>query len=301
VDRVFTIKGAGTVVTGTLWSGSIGRGDELTVLPRGRRARVRGVQVHDSTVDRAGAGQRVAVNLVLGRDEIARGDVLAGGEGGPLATYRVDARLDCAPETPRVAVHHGTRETPARAVHVAGDEWQLRLDHQLVAAPGDRVVIRTIAPPDTLGGGVILDAAPPRTRHPAQQPCSVQLHEAGQSKIVETVPVAAEARLRAAGYEPPLDVEFDGADLAALRELGRAVRLGPAMHVHVEALAEVEGRLRALLEAEGRVTLARFRDELQTSRKYAQALLEHFDSERVTLRVGEERVLRARRTRREPE
>ena len=109
------------------------------------------------------------------------------------------------------------------------------------------------------------------------------------------MPAAAEARLREAGHEPPLDAEFDAADLQALRELGRAVRVGPAMHFHVDALAEVERRLRALLEEEGSVSLARFRDELQTSRKYAQALLEHFDSERVTLRVGDERVLRRRR------
>jgi selenocysteine-specific elongation factor len=92
--------------------------------------------------------------------------------------------------------------------------------------------------------------------------------------------------------EPPLDVEFGVGELEALREGGRAVRVGPAMHFHVDALAEAERRLRALLEREERVTLAQFRDELQTSRKYAQALLEHFDSERVTLRVGDERVLR---------
>ncbi|MGH2968162.1 MAG: SelB C-terminal domain-containing protein, partial [Solirubrobacteraceae bacterium] len=80
----------------------------------------------------------------------------------------------------------------------------------------------------------------------------------------------------------------------ALRAAGRAVRLGPAMHVHPQALAVVRERLVALLEAGGEVTLARFRDELGTSRKYAQALLEHFDSERLTLRRGDTRVLRRR-------
>ena len=300
VDRVFTVHGAGTVLTGTLWSGSIGRGDEVTVLPRALRARVRGVQVHDAAVDRAGAGQRVAVNLVLGRDSVRRGDVLVSGEGGPRATYRLDARLDCAPEHPRVTVHHGTRESPARAVHLGGDEWQLRLESQLVAAAGDRLVIRAIAPPDTLGGGTVLDPAPPRSRSCLAETGEEKGETGGRSASPETarqLPGEAEARLREAGHEPPLDVEFDAEDLAALRAHGRAVRVGPAMHFHVDARAEVEGRLRDLLEREGSVTLARFRDELQTSRKYAQALLEHFDSERVTLRVGDERVLRSRSTR----
>src|SRR5437763_4358706 len=78
IDRVFTIRGAGTVVTGTLWSGSVGRGDELELLPAGRQVRVRGVQVHDEAVDRAAAGQRVAVNMTgLAVTDIERGDVLA--------------------------------------------------------------------------------------------------------------------------------------------------------------------------------------------------------------------------------
>ena len=81
IDRVFTIRGAGTVVTGTLWSGEVGRGDELEVLPQGRHVRVRGVQVHDQSVDRAPAGQRVAVNLIgTAVDELERGDVLVSGD-----------------------------------------------------------------------------------------------------------------------------------------------------------------------------------------------------------------------------
>jgi selenocysteine-specific elongation factor len=290
VDRVFTVHGAGTVVTGTLWSGSVGRGDEVTVLPRGLRARVRGVQVHDAPVERAGAGQRVAVNLVVARSEVERGDVLVGDGASPVATYRVAARLDCAPEHARVLVHHGTRESVARPVR-RGDEWQLRLDSPIVAAAGDRLVIRSIAPPDTLGGGVITDPAPARTPRASAPPAPVP---AAAPAPARPLPELAEARLRAAGFEPPLDSEFSEDELAGLREHGRAVRVGPAMHFHVEALDAVRERLVALLEREERVTLARFRDELGTSRKYAQALLEHFDAERLTLRVGDERVARKR-------
>ena len=102
-----------------------------------------------------------------------------------------------------------------------------------------------------------------------------------------------EATLRAAGHEPPLDEEPEL--LAALREHGRAVRLGPTMHVHTDALDEVRDTVVELCERDGSVSLAGLRDALRTSRKYAQAYLEHFDGEKLTLRRGDVRVLRRRR------
>ncbi|MDQ6606733.1 MAG: selenocysteine-specific translation elongation factor, partial [Actinomycetota bacterium] len=182
IDRVFTIRGAGTVVTGTLWSGAVARGDELVLLPAGRSVRVRGVQVHDQGVNRAAAGQRVAVNLSgIGVNEIARGDVLAEtsapGESlpgrsplrnrslGDLApSYLIDAELEFGEREPehgeRVQVHHGTRETPARVAWLGGRFWQLRLEQPLMPQREDRLVLRAIAPPSTLGGGRVLDAHP---------------------------------------------------------------------------------------------------------------------------------------------
>ena len=170
VDRSFTIRGAGTVVTGTLWSGSAARGDEVLILPAGTPARVRSVQVHDEPLERAEAGQRVALNLAgVARDEVARGDVIvADGAAPPSPTYRVDVALEWA--TPddrpdggtRVGVHHGTRETAARLAELGGRYFQLRLEQPLVPVAGDRLVIRSLAPPDTLGGGVVLDTNPAR-------------------------------------------------------------------------------------------------------------------------------------------
>jgi selenocysteine-specific elongation factor len=325
IDRVFTIRGAGTVVTGTLWAGAIGRGDELEVLPGGRRVRVRGVQVHDQQVDRAPAGQRVAVNLTgLAVADIDRGDVLVATDSTVAATYRVDAELAFADADPehgeRVQIHHGTREAPARLAWLGGRFWQVRLEQPIVPAAGDRLVVRQIAPPDTLGGGVVLDPRPRRhgpgrdllarlerlARGEAPEPSGrvIGSHpptpasprtpsDARPQKPLPDSALALEQRLRGAGSEPPLDSELDGADLAALRDAGRAIRVSKNLHYHVDVLADIRARLVELAKRNGgAVTLAQLRDELSTSRKFAQALLEHFDSEKVTIRRGDEHVLR---------
>ncbi|MEO8690953.1 MAG: selenocysteine-specific translation elongation factor [Solirubrobacteraceae bacterium] len=338
VDRSFTIRGAGTVVTGTLWSGSAARGDEVLILPAGTPARVRSVQVHDEPRDRAEAGQRVALDLAgVARDEVARGDVIVavGGaasarpagaaatanDAAPLApTFRVDVALEWA--TPdhrpdggtRVGVHHGTRETAARLAELGGRYFQLRLEQPLVPARGDRLVIRALAPPDTLGGGVVLDPDPPRhgpsrdllarlarreRGEPEPAPPPRAETRAARPALAPLSPqaIALEERLRAAGHEPPLDAELPAAELAALRAHDRITRLGRSMHIHRDALADVAGRVTAMIERDGTLTLAALRDELQTSRRYAQALLEALDAERVTLRVGDERVLRRKPSR----
>src|SRR5437764_4006473 len=114
VDRSFTLHGIGTVVTGTLWSGTIGEGDELRIEPGGRAVRVRSVQVHDRPVERAAAGQRVAVNLpAIERGESRRGNVLVAPGYYPV-TYRLDAILEeLEPVPPAVKVHIGTADVPA--------------------------------------------------------------------------------------------------------------------------------------------------------------------------------------------
>jgi L-seryl-tRNA(Sec) selenium transferase len=160
IDRAFTISGRGTVVTGTLWSGTISHGDTLELLPAGTRVRVRGIEVHNQPLPRAQAGQRVAVNLtgVHFRD-VHRGDALA--EPGSLrATSTLDCRLDLsgAKHNMQVIVHHGTRHALGRLAALEGDLWQLRLERPLLANSADRLVVRRPAPPQTLGGGIILDA-----------------------------------------------------------------------------------------------------------------------------------------------
>lgn len=161
IDRVFTITGRGTVVTGTLWSGQVSEGDSLALMPEGRTVRVRGIQVHNQPLARAAAGQRVAVNITgVHREEVQRGDVLT--EPGLLSpTTVLDCSLDLtgARHNMPVTVHHGTRAVPGRLAALGdGDLWQLRLARPLLAANGDRVVVRRTAPQGTLGGGEVLDA-----------------------------------------------------------------------------------------------------------------------------------------------
>jgi len=175
IDRVFTMKGFGTVVTGTLVAGTIRREDELEIFPTGRRVRVRGVQVHGETADVAAAGQRTALNLAgVSTEDLSRGMTLV-----PPATLdttrRVDVRLRLLPSAPRalkdrarVHFHSHTMETVAEVVlHgtkqiVPGDEAfaRLNLPEAALLLPGDRFIIRQFSPVVTIGGGVVVDAAP---------------------------------------------------------------------------------------------------------------------------------------------
>ena len=298
VDRSFTVRGAGTVVTGTLWSGSVGTGDRVRLLPADERVRVRGVQVHDTAVARAVAGQRVAINLTgVHVEDVGRGDVVAGEEADLRPAWILDASLDLggAEPPPRAQIHHGTRETPARIVLRDEGRWQLRCERALIASQGDRFVVRSIAPPGTLGGGRVLDPRARRTRRPPEPEAP---HAAPkpppltEPRPLSPTAVAIENRLRAAGDRPPRDKELgDGAEaaLAELRDAGRAVRLDRSSHIHRDALDAVRARVVEIAGAEGSITLARLRDELETSRRYAQALLETLDADRVTLRLPDDR------------
>jgi selenocysteine-specific elongation factor len=179
VDRVFTVTGFGTVVTGTLLSGGISVGDEVEILPSGKACRVRGVQSFGSKVERGGAGERLAVNLQgVDHDQVQRGDVVV-----PKGLYRptsaVDVRLDYLASATKdlkhratLRLHSATYEVPAKVILFDRDALmpgescylQLRLARPVLLLPGDPFVVRTYSPQATLGGGTVLDPAPPRRR-----------------------------------------------------------------------------------------------------------------------------------------
>src|SRR5689334_17137437 len=142
VDRSFSLRGIGTVVTGTLWSGRLAEGDELRAEPSRLDVRVRSVQVHDEPVEAAEPGQRVAVALPgIERTAVRRGDALVAPGAFP-SSYRLDVvleELEPVEDGARVIVHHGTWSHPARVVRVGERFAQLRLAAPVVAARGDRV------------------------------------------------------------------------------------------------------------------------------------------------------------------
>lgn len=177
IDRAFTMKGFGTVITGTLVSGRLGVDDDVVLLPSARRAKVRGIQVHGTTAIEAVAGQRTAVNLGgVEVGQIARGETLA--EAGSLSvTRRIDTAIDLlASAKPlkhgaRVRLHHGTAEVLGR-VSIAGTAVELapgertfarvRLETAAALTRGDRFILRAYSPPITIGGGTVIDPAPTR-------------------------------------------------------------------------------------------------------------------------------------------
>jgi selenocysteine-specific elongation factor len=340
VDRAFTLHGIGTIATGTLWSGRIAAGDILQREPGGREVRVRSVQVHDETVDVAEAGQRVAVALPgVERRELARGNVLVE-PGAYSPSYRLDIELEelGAPIPARVLVHHGTSATLARVVR-AGRFAQLRLAAPVVAARGDRVVLRAGS---TVGGGLVVDAAPPRhadvrrfegdvaeptvaerlaelrreleRRLDAADPLDPGIPLPSEAWARDLIPLLGLERRGAKLYRPGAtsslgEREDEAAQLEArlgaspvkvgdaqlarfLEERGRLVRVGDGYAISPNAYEHARDVLVAELERAERITLARFRDLLDTSRKTAQLLLERFDADGLTRRIGDDRVLR---------
>jgi selenocysteine-specific elongation factor len=179
VDRVFTMKGFGTVATGTLISGAVSTGEDVVLMPGSKKARLRGIQVHGELVDYSTAGTRTALNLQgLNRDEIHRGQTAAR-PGSLQHTLMLDARINLMSSTTRplknrdrVRLHLFTGEIMTRVTILDGEIIepgsgglvQLRLEGNTVALPGDRFVIRSYSPMTTIGGGTVIDPLPLKHR-----------------------------------------------------------------------------------------------------------------------------------------
>jgi len=434
VDRVFTIAGSGTVVTGTLIDGSLSVGQEVEILPAGLKSRLRGLQTHKSRIDTASPGSRVAANLVgVTTSQLQRGDVVTK-PGWLTPTKMLTVKLSLIPYLQRplrhgvtVSFHTGAAEMMAKVRLLDEDEiqpgksaWaQLLLDRPVAAIKGDYFIIRS--PMETLGGGNIVDSHTRRLRRfrPAviqnlkareegtaeeivlalletKQPlelsalanqCNLPAEEAksviesliqqgqivgmgegahrllfttaGWSRLTEKVVAALEeyhrrfparsgmpkvelgSRLKLGNYAsaaleklisqsvivvdsghvrlpthairltPEQQAKIDTflkslarspysptgelipeTDLLGLLiEQGRVVKVSDSVVYSVSAYNEMVTKVTAYLKANGKVSLAEVRDMFQTSRKYAQALLEHLDGLKITRRVGDERVL----------
>jgi selenocysteine-specific elongation factor len=208
IDRAFAMKGFGTVVTGTLISGSVGAVDEVELFPEGKRLRVRGVQSGGKSVERAIAGQRTAVNLAgIDHSDVKRGMTLAA-PGHFRTTRRIDVRLTLLPSArklkhrARVHFHAGTAETIAEIL-LYGDNalapgqsalGHLRLQDDVLLLPGDRFIVRQFSPVITIGGGAVLD---PLARRPT-------VRDTGRAAFLETLEAGKREELLAAMTERAL-------------------------------------------------------------------------------------------------
>jgi len=235
IDRVFSIEGIGTVVTGTLWNGAIRPGDALTILPSGRAVRVRQVEVHDQAVDLARAGQRTAVAIHgVDREDVARGHWLTTPERF-RATEILDVRVSLHPsaERPlatraRVRVHLGASETMGRVVLFEGESLepgrdalaQLRLESPIVPIPGDRVILRSYSPALTIAGALVLDA------HASRR---ARLDEGERARLVALESGSLSQRIEALAADTPF---------AGVRDDEAAVRLGVEPAQVAAAVAE---------------------------------------------------------------
>ncbi len=240
VDRSFSVRGVGTVVTGTVWSGRVAAGDEVRILPADRGARVRGVQVHGREAELARAGQRAALALVgVERSQVGRGDLLTS-DAVWRSTRYLEAELHLLADSrwplkhwQRVRFHLGTAETMARVV-VSGEPLQpgetrvvqLRLERPVVARARDRFVVRFYSPITTIGGGQVLDpwALPRRSGTAARlaSPTGISLRERMIDVVRDRADGASEAELAVLSGESPSEVQ---STLQALEADGQARQL----------------------------------------------------------------------------
>lgn len=434
IDRVFTIAGAGTVVTGTLVDGSLSVGDEVEIVPPGLKSRLRGLQTHKARVTTASPGSRVAANLVgITTTQVQRGDVLTK-PGQLIPTTLVSVQLRLLPYLRRplahnttVSFHTGAAETMAKVRLLEKEKlqpgettWgQLVLSQPVALVKGDRFIIRS--PMETLGGGKVVEAHAKRLHRfrqelieslktqeegtvetsllallEAKQPLEAadllsqsQLPDGGvrpvigsliqqgqiigpgegEHRLLFTVSgwtrladaatavltdyyqkyparsgmpkielgsrlklgkhateiwqrLTAEGTLNEEGlvvrlpahqvkltplqrakidtflksleqnpYSPPGDSIPEPDLLNMLIEQQKVVKVSDGVVFATSVYKEIVEKITAHLKAHGKVTLAEVRDLLNTSRKYAQAILEHLDEKRITRRVGDERVL----------
>lgn len=250
IDRAFTMRGFGTVVTGTLIAGELKVGDELEILPGGLRTRIRNLQVYGQDTKEAQAGQRMAANLqAVALEQVGRGMILAPA-GRLKSTQMIDARLDLLPgaarglgQRARVRLHHGTAEVMARVFFLNDDEdgngtvverssqrqpviepgesglVQFRLEEPVTALPGDRFIIRSYSPQITIGGGVVIDALPSKHRIRDRAPSSF-LRRLEQAEFVDRIRIFTEMAGHAGTTGTDLGVRTGATD----DELAAAVR-----------------------------------------------------------------------------
>ena len=329
IDRVFSLKGFGTVVTGTLLDGSLGLDYDAMLYPRAERIKIRGIQVHGQEVSEAVPGQRVAVNLPgIGKEQISRGEILATA-GSMEGTMIADVRLQLLKSGQRslksgtrVHLYHGAAELVCkiilfdREVLKPGEEAvvQLRMEQVTAMKAGDHFVIRFYSPVETIGGGVVLNPNGVKRKKGQNADAAVRYACTGKErkkahasgKITEemcgnSVFLQLQELYLKSGFMPPLTDEvkkvfsgerdFSEVFFAMVRD-GVLVRFDEKHYMHWEIRQKALDMVYQLFKEKGMIQTGDFRDRLGISRKCAIILLEGFDRERITAMENGGRVLK---------
>ncbi|NTW58053.1 MAG: selenocysteine-specific translation elongation factor [Nitrospirae bacterium] len=267
IDRVFTMKGFGTVITGTLLSGTISQDQEVDILPKGITTKVRGIQSHNQAAQRAVAGQRTAVNLQgVEKDQISRGDTIV-----TKGFFKTTRNLDCSlfmlkqatrgiKTGTRIRFYNNTQEAIGRVTLVGsselnpGDEGyvQFRLEQPVLIQHGDRFIIRFYSPMETLGGGMVLNPHPRRHRNSTMQESVKNLGILDKGSLDERIGVIIAGRTLAGMEEAEVigSVAADKAEihaaLAALAQKKAIVRVDN-LYVHTTHLGALEKKVLDLI------------------------------------------------------
>jgi len=261
IDRVFTVRGFGTVVTGTLTAGTLTTDDRVEIYPKRAEAKIRGLQAHGHPVASARAGQRTAINLQgLERAAIDRGDVV-GLPGTLVPSVLVDGTLELLPDAPRavktrtrVRFHVGTSEIMARALLLDRPELEpgetafarFRLEAPLVARPGDRFVVRSYSPVLTIGGGTLLDVDPPRFKRKGPALVAhLDLLRRGSPEVVLEEHIrhvgSGGVRLTTLAGRVPFGPERLRAVLEGLQTAGRVISIDRDWFIHPDSFGRLHG------------------------------------------------------------
>lgn len=268
IDRVFSVDGFGTVVTGTLIEGFVSNGDMAEILPGGVQARVRNLQVHDRDVETAYAGQRVAINLAgVKKADLGRGDVIAR-PGSVRTSLMLDARLQNLKNSQRtilsgsqVHLYHGSAVRLCKVVLLDRDALQpgescyaqLRLTEEIAAKRGDRFVIRFYSPLETIGGGVVLDDLPRRHKRGDQavlEALAIRESGSGDDQLVQLVAEHGHSlpTLEKLAAPQNLDREELGRSLEELTSAGKVLQPLPGRYLAASVFDAIWDSCRGLLE-----------------------------------------------------
>lgn len=267
-DRVFTVDGFGTVITGTLMEGSVEKGDEVMVYPVGKKARVRNVQIHGRNLDRAAAGSRTALNLTgIKKEELERGDVIAYPDSLEM-TRILDVKIDLFSDTQRILksgsrlhFYYGAAETLCKAVLLSEETLgggqsgygQLRFEQEIAVKRGDRFILRFYSPLETIGGGIVLNASPCKRKR-FDEVCIERLRTedvGSDEQVLELLFLEEESRLTdAEKVVRKLGKTWEEAQplLTELLEKGTILSVGGKLFLHRDATAQMEQKALEVLE-----------------------------------------------------